>query len=316
MDEFALIRRYFADLTPPQESVVLGIGDDCALLAPPPGELLAISTDTLIAGRHFPQRTAAADVAYKSLAVNLSDLAAMGAKPYAFTLALSLPQADDAWLSGFAEGLGQLARASGIALVGGDTTNGALSITITVLGSVPPNQALRRDGARPGDLVCVTGTLGDAALGLQQQQIGESGDPADVRFLRARLDRPTPRCAAGMALRGLAHAAIDISDGLLGDLQHVLDASAAGAEIEAATLPMSQAFARCADPAQRLRLQNSGDDYELCLCLPPAALDSARWACGELPLTVVGRITAERGLLLKDESGAPIVAAPGSYRHF
>lgn len=317
MDEFSLIRRYFAELTPPQAAVVLGVGDDCALLAPPPGELLAITTDTLIAGRHFPIDTAAADVGYKSLAVNLSDLAAMGAKPFAFTLALSLPQAEDRWLSGFAEGLGQLARSSGIALVGGDTTRGPLTITIAALGSVPSGQALRRDGAQPGDLVCVTGTLGDAALALQCLQARrEVEDQADARFLRMRLDRPTPRCVAGVALRGIAHAAIDISDGLLGDLQHVLDASGLGAEVEASSLPASPAFARHVDPLQGLALQNAGDDYELCVCLPPSALESARRACGALPLTVVGRISTEPGLRLKDASGALLAPPQSSYNHF
>ncbi|SEQ99807.1 thiamine-monophosphate kinase [Solimonas aquatica] len=311
MDEFALIRRYFAALTPAHPAVALGIGDDCALLTPPPGEQLAISSDTLIAGRHFPRDTAPADIGHKALAVNLSDLAAMGAQPLAFTLALTLPQADEAWLAAFAEGLGALARASGMALIGGDTTRGPLSISITVLGSVPPGRALRRDGAQPGDLVCVTGTLGDAALALQQLQVGQSPDPV----LRARLDRPSPRNAAGLALRGLAHAGIDISDGLCGDLGHVLDASGLGAELQVGQLPMSDAFARSVMPAQRLRLQNGGDDYELCLCLPPAALAQARAACGALPLSVVGRVVAAPGLRMLDASGAPL-PAPDSYQHF
>lgn len=311
MDEFALIRRYFAALTPAHPAVALGIGDDCALLTPPPGEQLAISSDTLIAGRHFPLDTAPADIGHKALAVNLSDLAAMGAQPLAFTLALTLPQADEAWLAAFVEGMGALARAAGIALIGGDTTRGPLSISITVLGSVPPGRALRRDGAQTGDLVCVTGTLGDAALALQQLQAGQTPDPV----LRARLDRPSPRNAAGLALRGLAHAGIDISDGLCGDLGHVLRASGLGAELQVGQLPMSDAFARLVMPAQRLRLQNGGDDYELCLCLPPAALAQARAACGALPLSVVGRIVAAPGLRLLDASGA-LLPAPDSYQHF
>lgn len=313
MDEFGLIRRYFERLTPDADGVVLGIGDDCALLAPPPGTQLAITSDTLIAGRHFPLETAASDIGWKALAVNLSDLAAMGAAPFAFTLALSLPSADAAWLQAFASGLGDLAREAGIALVGGDTTRGALSITITALGSVPPGGALLRSGAAPGDWVCVTGTLGDAALALHQLQAGET--PAVD--LRARLDRPRPRIAAGRGLRGLASAAIDLSDGLIGDLDHVLRASGTGATIDIDRLPMSQAFASQVAPGDRLRLQTAGgDDYELCFIVPPSRLDAARAACADALLTVIGRIDATSGLRLRTADGA-IVASPSSaYRHF
>lgn len=315
MDEFALIRRYFATLTPPAEGVALGIGDDCALLQPPAGQQLAITADTLIAGRHFPDETAPADVGHKALAVNLSDLAAMGALPYAFTLALSLPQADADWLEAFARGLGALAREAGISLVGGDTTRGPLSVTITALGLVAPGSALRRDGARVGDLVCVTGTLGDAALALRQWQQRSVADD-DRRWLRARLDRPTPRLAAGLALRAFAHAAIDLSDGLVGDLAHVCAASGVGVEIETSKLPRSAAFARQAPgDADALQLAG-GDDYELCVCLPPARLDEARAACGALPLTPVGRITAERGVRVVNAAGAIVDAPPTAYRHF
>ncbi|MGH8445650.1 MAG: thiamine-phosphate kinase, partial [Solimonas sp.] len=306
MDEFSLIRRYFADLTPGGEGIALGIGDDCALLQPPAGEQLAITSDTLIAGRHFPVETAARDVGWKALAVNLSDLAAMGARPWTFTLALSLPRADAAWLAGFADGLGALAREAGIALVGGDTTRGPLSITITVLGTVPAAAALRRDGARVGDLVCVTGTLGDAALALCRWQAGAIPANDDARWLRARLDRPTPRLAVGLALRGLATAAIDLSDGLAGDLGHICAASGVGADIELARLPASAAFravADAADGAQALQLAG-GDDYELCVCIPATRLADAQRACGDLPLTAIGRIVAGSALRLIDASGA------------
>jgi thiamine-monophosphate kinase len=309
MDEFALIRRYFAELTPDGEGVVLGIGDDAALLKPSLGCELVLTSDTLVCGRHFPEATAPRDIGWKSLAVNLSDLAAMGARPRWFTLALTLPEASESWLAAFAEGLAALAQAHRVALVGGDTTRGPLSITITALGEVPAGHALRRAGARPGDAICVTGTLGDAALALR---LGEAADPA----LRARLDRPQPRIAAGLALRGIARAALDLSDGLLGDLQHILAASAVGAEIDVGLLPASPAFTRLVPPADRLPLQLAGgDDYELCLCVPEALLDRAAAAL-DLPLTCIGRITAASGLRLLDAEGHTITPSFTAYRHF
>ncbi|HSW13308.1 MAG TPA: thiamine-phosphate kinase [Solimonas sp.] len=311
MDEFSLIRRHFAGLTPPRGDVVLGIGDDCALLQPPPGQQLATTSDSLIEGRHFPVGTAAADVGWKSLAVNLSDLAAMGAEPRWFLLALSLPTADEAWLSGFAEGLGELARQSGVALVGGDTTRGPLSITITAIGTVAPGAALRRDAARSGDRICVTGTLGDAALALRR--LSDPGLPA---ALRQRLDRPTPRNAAGLALRGLATAAIDLSDGLAGDLGHVLAASGVGAEIDVAKLPASAHFNGLSAAADRVELQlQGGDDYELCVCLPPDCIEEAQRRL-DVPLTEIGRITSDRGLRCLDEAGQVLPVDARGYTHF
>ncbi|MFT4046133.1 MAG: thiamine-phosphate kinase [Solimonas sp.] len=316
-DEFGLIRRYFAPLTPGGEGIALGIGDDCALLQPPPGEQLAMTSDTLVSGRHFPRETAPYDIGWKALAVNLSDLAAMGARPWTFTLALTLPDADARWLGEFARGLAALARASGIRLVGGDTTRGPLSITITALGLVPPGKALRRDGARLGDLVCVTGTLGDAALALRFWQRGRAPASDDEQALRARLDRPTPRNAAGLGLRGIANAALDLSDGLVGDLGHICAASGVGAELDPAALPASPAFSRCVDPAAAPELQLAGgDDYELCVCVPPALLADARRACGDLPLTVVGRIGSGSGVRLRDATGAIVDASLHAYRHF
>ncbi|WP_295681218.1 thiamine-phosphate kinase [uncultured Nevskia sp.] len=321
MDEFALIRRYFAPLSPAAEGVVLGIGDDAAILAPPVGYELLMTSDTLVAGRHFPLATAPYDIGWKALAVNLSDLAAMGAEPLWFLLALTLPQPDEAWLAGFADGLGTLARRHGISLVGGDTTRGYLSITITAVGSVPASAALRRDGARPGDLVCVTGTLGDAALGLRLNGF-ESRAPCaqsehDLPALRARLDRPTPRIEAGLALRGFASAAIDLSDGLAGDLGHVLAASGVGADLRADALPMSEAFSRQAEAGDRLSLQAAGgDDYELCVCLPPDRLAAARAAIAPLPLTVIGTISAELGLRWHAADSTPLNPELHSYQHF
>lgn len=328
MDEFGLIRRYFASLSEPTDSVVRGIGDDAAILAPPLGHELLMTSDSLVAGRHFPLSTTPFDIGWKALAVNLSDLAAMGAQPLWFLLALTIPEPDEAWLAGFADGLGTLAREHGIALVGGDTTRGPLSITITAVGSVPAGTALRRDRARAGDLVCVTGSLGDAALGLRltghraaamQDEAHEpcAQTPLDLEALRARLDRPTPRLAAGLALRGLATAAIDLSDGLAGDLGHVLAASGVGAELEAEALPMSAAFARQAESRDRLALQVAGgDDYELCVCVPPERLAAAQQALAPLPLTAVGRISAEPGLRWRAADGSLLTPALKSYQHF
>lgn len=309
MDEFDLIRQHFVGLSPTGEGVTLGIGDDCALLSVPADHELAITTDTLVAGRHFPLSTTAYDIGWKSLAVSLSDLAAMGAEPRAFLLALTLDAADPAWLAEFALGLRALARKHQVALIGGDTTRGPLSINVTALGTIPRGQALRRSGARAGDAVCVTGTLGDAALALLRLQAGESP-------LSVRLNRPEPRVAAGLALRALAHAAIDLSDGLAGDLSHILAASGLGAIIEAQRLPMSEAFERLSAPQQRLALQaQGGDDYELCVCLPPDRVDAARAALA-IPLTVIGSITAKPGLHFVDAAGATIEVSPHGYRHF
>jgi thiamine-monophosphate kinase len=317
MDEFELIRRHFQFLTTPAADVALGVGDDAALLRPPPGEELAVTSDTLVAGRHFAEQQKPEDVGWKSLAVNLSDLAAMGARPRWFLLALTLPQAEPAWLEGFARGLKAMADSSGIALVGGDITRGPLSITITAIGTAPAGKALRRGCAKAGDRVCVTGTLGDAALALRLGLATECArfDP-DREFLKARLNRPTPRLSAGQDLRGLAHAAIDLSDGLAGDLKHVMEASWVGAELRADRLPMSQAFKALAPADDRLALQAAGgDDYELCVCIPPERLAEARSKL-DLPLTEIGRITREPGLRWLDAQGQPLAVELGGYDHF
>ena len=319
MDEFELIRRYFATLTPPRDDVALGIGDDAALLAPPRGHEVVVTTDTLIAGRHFPEDTDPQAVGWKALAVNLSDLAAMGAEPRWFTLALTLRMADPEWLAGFAAGLGAMAREADVALVGGDTTQGALSITITAMGTVPAGKAVKRSGAKAGDAICVTGTLGDAALALRL--LGEGGGrgearSADLEHLRTRLNRPAPRIAVGAALRDLAHAAIDLSDGLAGDLSHILAASGVGAEIRAGKLPMSPAFKALSDPDERLGLQVSGgDDYELCVCLAPDDVARLRKRL-DVPLTEIGRIVKGKVLSVIDAKGRKRVIEPHGYRHF
>jgi thiamine-monophosphate kinase len=315
LSEFSLIEQYFQRRAASRADVSLGIGDDAALLSVPEGQELVVTVDTLVAGVHFPLDTAAADIGYKALAVNLSDLAAMGATPAWVTLALTLPAADPDWLQGFAAGFFALADHYQVQLVGGDTTHGPLAITVQAMGCVPRGQALRRDGARPGDLVLVTGTLGDAALALR----GLDDVPVE---LRQRLDRPAPRVAAGLALRGLASSAIDVSDGLLADLGHILAASGVGAELAVDRLPRSAEFVqRVGGPGQadwyRLPL-SGGDDYELCLTLPPERLETLRPRLAVLPLAVtpVGRITAGGALHCHHEDGRPYQPDRTGYDHF
>jgi thiamine-monophosphate kinase len=299
--------------------VQLGIGDDAAVLAPPAGHELVVATDTLVAGVHFVQSTRPEDIGWKALAVNLSDLAAMGATPAWALLALTLPEADSAFVERFADGFGELAAQHHVALVGGDTTRGALTISVTALGFAPPGQALRRDGARAGDLVFVTGTLGDAAAGLRclDRNSGAASPARDT--LIARLDRPTPRVAAGVVLRGIASACIDISDGLLADLGHVAARSGVGIEVTAATLPASSALLQSVDEPARLALQaTGGDDYELAFTLAAenaaaVARDLARLGCGA---TRIGRVVDGSGVRLLDDAGGEIVLAQHGWEHF
>jgi thiamine-monophosphate kinase len=268
--EFELIRRFFerADRV---TRLRLGIGDDCALLDAPAGETLAVSTDMLVEGRHFFPGTDPEAIGHKALAVNLSDLAAMGARPIAFTLALALPDADERWLEPFARGLFALADAHGCELAGGDTTRGPLNLCITVFGAVPPAGALRRDGAHAGDDLWVSGTLGAAALAVERRRRGESPPPGAAE----RLDRPQPRVALGLALRGLAGAAIDLSDGLAGDLAHVLARSATargaslGATLEAGALPFAPELHGLPMEERIALATGGGDDYELAFAAPP-----------------------------------------------
>jgi len=307
-----------------REDVRLGIGDDAALLAMPAGHILAVSTDTLVAGVHFPKSTRAFDIGWKSLAVNLSDLAAMGATPAWATLALTLPDADAQWVGQFADGFAALAGEFKLALVGGDTTRGPLSVTVTVHGFVPDGAALLRSGARAGDGVYVTGTLGDAAAGLRILAQGE-GAPGNDRpttsrtTLIERLDRPTPRVAQGLALRGRASACIDISDGLVADLGHVCAASGVGAEIDVESLPASSAlFGLCDAPTRHALQLAGGDDYELCFTAADAEAasllgDLARGGCGA---TRVGRIVAGHGVNIRDAGGNPVAVMRPGWEHF
>ncbi|MDT8310247.1 MAG: thiamine-phosphate kinase, partial [Methylophaga sp.] len=265
--EFSLIKAYFSALTSHREDVVLGIGDDCALLQPPAGQLLATSVDTLVSGVHFFADVDAYRLGHKALAVNLSDLAAMGANPAWFTLALTLPEANSDWLKAFSAGMAYLAKQHDLQLVGGDTTRGPLAITLQVTGFVEADKAFRRDAAKVGDKIYVSGTLGDGGAGLLLKQgklITENLSEQDQQFLLERLELPTPRNGLASRLSGEIHAAIDISDGLLADLQHILTASQVGAVIHTDALPLSAALQKLpAALAQKLAL-TAGDDYELC----------------------------------------------------
>ena len=327
MGEFDLIARYF---TRPTRRAALGVGDDCALLQPAPGTQLAISSDMLVEGRHFFADADPFALGHKALAVNLSDLAACGATPLAFTLALALPRADDAWLEPFSRGLLALADAHGCELVGGDTTQGPLNICITVFGEVPvvngKTQALLRSGARPGDDVYVSGTLGDARLALDALR-GSVKLPADLLAqARQRLEQPTPRVALGQALRGVASAALDLSDGLLGDLRHILKASGTGATLDtsiAIDLIAACAHPSCADGLISLEKQlecvlSGGDDYELAFTAPVSARDAVQAAArhAATPVTRIGCIDAEPGLRLLDADGQPLGDRFSSFDHF
>lgn len=319
MGEFDLIARYF---TRPVRRSPLGVGDDCALLQPAPGMQLAVSTDLLVEGRHFLSTVDPRALGHKALAVNLSDLAACGAKPLAFTLAIALPQVDEPWLAAFAEGLFALADAHGCELVGGDTTRGPLAIDITVFGEVPAGQALLRSGARAGDDLWVSGTLGDARLALEAFRGTVSLSQSVFDAARQRLERPEPRVALGLALRGIASAAIDVSDGLAGDLGHVLKRSGVGAEIEVACAPrLLAALAQgCTLPAERVEVLvfAGGDDYELAFTAPAQQRASVEQAAAQAGtrVTRIGSITAGSGLRLLDAQGRAVVRRFASFDHF
>ncbi|WP_182335285.1 thiamine-phosphate kinase [Stenotrophomonas acidaminiphila] len=319
LDEFALIER-IARRTRARADIVLGIGDDAALLQPAPGQQLAVTADTLNAGVHFPAESAPADIGWKALAANLSDLAAMGAVPAWCTLSLSLPQAEGDWLDAFADGLFALADASGIAVVGGDTTRGPLSISITAMGQVPAAQALRRDGARVGDDIWVSGHPGEAAGALRlwhQGRLDVRGVVADAAHerLRQRLQRPMPRLALGLALRSCAHAAADVSDGLLADLGHIASRSGVAAMLQADAVPLSAALRTALGDAAALDCAlRGGDDYELCFTAAPERRQAVQALAADLalPLARIGVITEGRGVHCEGDAGA----GRSGYRHF
>ena len=323
-DLIARIRARVQQLAGTQrEDVVLGIGDDAALLQVPAGQQLVVSTDTLNVGVHFPEYTAPADIGWKALAVNLSDLAAMGATPAWCTLSLSMPQADAAFVDGFLDGFLALAEQHDVALVGGDTTRGPLSMCVTVHGFVDAGTALLRGAARSGDDIWVSGTLGDAAAALvqwkakrDQVHFPQKNEPDP--FLRARLDRPTPRVALGRVLRGIAHACIDVSDGLLADLGHVCEASGIGAQIDMDALPATDALRASFEPTIRHGLQaTGGDDYELCFTASPETRDAIEAAsrAADTAVTRIGVMVAAPGVTARVAAGAWSAPAAG-WIHF
>lgn len=317
--EFELIDRYFRR-PPAREDVPLGIGDDGALVRVPGGTELVVSVDTLLEGVHFPASTGPAAIGHKSLAVNLSDLAAMGADPAWATLALSLPGPDEAWLEGFCAGWFALAERYQVQLLGGDTTRGPLGITVQILGTVPQGQALRRCGARPGDLLYVSGSLGDAAVALEALSGRLPGGAREEAACLRRLEFPEPRVEAGLALRGLGTAAIDVSDGLLADLGHLLRASGVGARVALEALPFSDTVAALIregriDVALPL---SGGDDYELLFTVPEQAEAELRrrWRHQHCRLSRIGRIEARPGLRLYRHGVPQAVPPRGGYQHF
>jgi len=331
MGEFDVIERYFKR---PARKAALGVGDDCALIMPTAGMQLAISSDMLVEGRHFLSTVNPSHLGHKALAVNLSDLAASGAEPLAFTLALALPRVDEAWLAGFSEGLFRLADAHNCELIGGDTTQGPLNICITVFGEVPPGDALLRHNAQVGDDIYISGTVGDARLALEVFRGTQSLDAKPFEQVRARMEQPTPRVQLGLELRAIANAAIDVSDGLLGDLGHILKRSNVGAEINTDWLQTAGSFSGSLNEHthagispwlaalpfnKRLEFALSGgDDYELCFTAPVnqrELVHAAAWE-SDTPVTRIGRITETSGLVVLDPQGQPITRRFASFDHF
>lgn len=308
--EFQIIRDYF--LRPVESGELLvGIGDDGAVLRPREGRDQVVVTDTLVEGRHFPAEFDAADIGWRALAVNLSDIAAMGAVPRIAFLNLTLPVAEHEWLSAFAHGFFALADQSGVRLAGGDTTQGPLTLTVTVIGEVKQNKSVLRNGAKPGDCICVSGSLGDAAAGLEVLQQGTGSANA----LTDRFRKPEPRLALGRNLAGIASAAIDISDGLMADLGHILEASGAGARVQLSSLPISGALADYSECAPDYALAG-GDDYELCFCIPEKNLPELRAMDNGCDITCIGEVTSERSLVVLDHAGNHYQPSRRSWEHF
>ena len=318
MNEFDLIRRYFARQPVTRDDVRLGIGDDAAVLAPPPGHELVVTTDLLVSGVHFLPDADPASLGHKALAVNLSDLAAMGAEPAWFLLNLALPAANESWLASFSAGLFELAQRYRVQLVGGDTSRAPqIVIVIEAHGFVPVGQALIRTGAKPGDRIFVTGPLGDAGLALRHRQGKLRLADAEFASCVERMDRPTPRVEEGLALRAIASSAIDISDGLVADLEHILEMSRVGARLELARLPLSQAYrTHLAGVGWDVALAN-GDDYELCFTVPPGNLAALEKIKTRFPgITEIGLIESESGLRILDTAGKPYVPKIIGHDHF
>jgi thiamine-monophosphate kinase len=318
MGEFDLIKRYFKRDLVPGATVDLGIGDDCAILSASPGTQSLVSCDMLVEGRHFLSTVAPARLGHKALAVNLSDLAACGATPRAFTLALALPTVDESFLEGFSQGLFALADAHGITLIGGDTTAGPLNICITVIGEVPAGSALLRSGARAGDDLYVSGRLGDARLALEVFRGKLSLQGEQFEQVRLAMECPQPRVALGQALRGIASSAIDLSDGLIGDLGHLLQASKVGASLALEALPRSSAMADQPLAIQHECMLAGGDDYELLFSAPQLARAAVQRAAlaSATPVTRIGSIDQAFGLRLLDGQGLDLPLTFGGFDHF
>jgi thiamine-monophosphate kinase len=332
LGEFDLIWRFFKvgaeSMAQTQKNqVLLGIGDDCALLQPDPAQGLAITSDMLVEGRHFFANANPEWLGHKALAVNLSDLAAMGAKPVGFTLALALPHADSSWLAQFSQGLFRLAQHWQCPLIGGDTTQGPLTICITALGHVPTGAAIKRSSAKVGDDIWVSGSLGDARLALGALRREWLLDHSSLEAVLPRMHEPEPRITLGMQLRGIASSALDVSDGLLGDLRHILNASQVNAEVLIDQLPISRTLASQTEQLRRQCAANGGDDYELCFTAPKnARTEIESLSTALLPLTRIGSITSanngtEPTLLLRDANGNLLNAADSmlltqSFDHF
>ena len=320
LGEFDLIARFFTRSVPSDRvDIALAVGDDCAVLQPAPGEQWTVSTDTLVEGVHFLPAVDPAALGHKALAVNLSDLAACGAEPRCFFLALALPRVDEPWLQAFSQGMFALADAHGCVLVGGDTTRSphGVVITITVMGTVPQGQALLRSGARAGDELWVSGTLGDAAFGLAVRK-GDFSAAGDAVAGIRRLDWPQPRVALGLALRGLATSAIDVSDGLLGDLAHLLERSAVGARLAWDRVPRSAELRRQEEPDQRRWALAGGDDYELLFTAPADQRQAVERVAATVGATVtrIGEMTSTGRLELVDSDGRAMDTAPRAFDHF
>ena len=318
--EFQLIQQFFQreQAEQPAAGVLLGIGDDCALLQVPAGKQLAVSVDTLVADVHFPAAASPGLIAERALRTNLSDLAAMGADPLWFTLALTLPEANEDWLRSFSRGLFACARDYGIALVGGDTTSGPLSITIQVMGATQPLQTLRRDAANIGDFILVTNCVGDGAAALAAIQHRCVFADKHVEYLQQRFYRPTPRLAESALIRSIASSALDISDGLVADLQHICDASDVGAVIDVENLPLSAAVKSLQDDARAYQWALSGgDDYELCFTVPPEKMADIAMliAQGKLQATVIGEVIPGNKVICEYE-GEPFAVPTTGYQHF
>ena len=304
MAEFSIIDTYFNRKN--AHSVDLGVGDDSALLTPPPQQQLVICADTLVAGRHFPMNTDPHAIGWKAVAVNLSDIAAMGATPYSILLALSLPQIDHDWLKAFSQGLYDCCDQFGVSLIGGDTTQSPhLTLSVTALGWVDIGQAIPRSGAKPGDLICVSGTVGDAAFALQHL-----GHP-----LQKRLDYPTPRCQLGAALKGLAHSMIDVSDGLAQDLGHILKASQVGAKLQLENLPISPALHALSDEQKWQYALAGGDDYELCFTISPQNYEKLLQKQLDVSISMIGTIQQQHGLTF-EKDGVDHSLQFNGYQHF